>query len=172
MDKNFSPNESTDSQAVRGLAQSGDAEAQFAVGLAIASGGSKSDYAEAAQWYLKAAEQNHIEAQFNLGIMYWKGEGVARDKTLSRMWMGRAAQLGDAGAQYEFGMRQDRLSLDEKAGAALELKIEAYKWVLLAAAQGYSGSETGCDFVAMDMSHAGVIEGKRRARAFKSGSKE
>jgi TPR repeat protein len=171
MDKKFSPNENTDSQAVRGLAQSGDAEAQFAVGLAIASGGNKSDYAEAAQWFLKAAEQNHIRAQFNLAIMYWKGEGVARDKTLSRMWMSRAAELGDASAQYELGMRQDRLSQDEKAGAALELKIEAYKWVLLAAAQGYSGSRAGCDAVAMNMSHSGVIEGKRRARAFESGTK-
>jgi hypothetical protein len=120
---------------------------------------------------LKAAEQSHARAQFNLGIMYLKGLGVPRDKRLSQMWMSRAAELGDPGAQYEFGMRQHRLSMD-RAECAPELKIDAYKWLLLAAAQGYCGSETGCDYVSMDMTHSGVIEGKRRARIFKPGRKE
>lgn len=137
----------------------------------MASSGDKTDYAEAVQWYLKAAEQNHALAQFHLGIMYLKGQGVARDKILSQMWMRRAAELGDASAQYEFGMRQHRLSMDTPEGAQ-ELKIDAYKWLLLAAAQGYSGSDTGCDSVSMDLTHAGVIEGKRRAKIFKPGRKE
>ena len=171
MSKNFPRSENADFQTVQTLAESGDREAQFAVGLAIANGGSKSDHAEAAQWYLKAAEQSHAQAQLNLGIMYLKGQGVPRDQTLSRIWMSRAANLGDAAAQYEFGMREDRLSMDEKSESALELKIEAYKWVLLAAAQGYSGSETGCEYIAMGMTHSGVIEGKRRARAFESGER-
>jgi len=172
MDEKFSPDESADFLTARTLAEGGDPEAQFAVGVAIASGGSKSDYAEAAQWYLKAAEQSHAQAQLNLGMMYLKGKGVPRDKTLSRVWMSRAANLGDAAAQYEFGMWEDRLSMDEKTERALELKIEAYKWVLLAAAQGYSGSETGCEYVAMGMTHSAVTEGKRRARAFESGAKD
>jgi uncharacterized protein len=172
MDKEFSQAQDTDSQTVQTLAQRGDSEAQFELGAEFANRGNKTDYAEAAQWYLKAAEQSHARAQFNLGIMYLKGLGVPRDKRLSQMWMSRAAELGDAGAQYEFGMRQHRLSLDEKSESALELKIDAYKWLLLAAAQDYSGSETGCDYVSMDMTHAGVIEGKRRARIFKPGKKE
>jgi hypothetical protein len=171
MDKEFSRQQDSDFQAVQSLAQSGDSEAQFLLATGIASSGNKSDYAEAAQWYLKAAEQNHALAQFHLGILYLKGQGVPRDKTLSQMWMRRAAELGDAGAQYEFGMRQHRLSMD-RAEDALELKIDAYKWLLLAAAQSYDGSETGCDYVSMDLTHAGVVEGKRRAEIFKTGSKE
>jgi len=172
MDKKLSADENADFQTVRTLAESGDPEAQFAVGVELAGRGNRLDHAEAAQWFLQAANQSHTQAQLNLGIMYLKGHGVPRDKTLSRIWMSKAANLGDAAAQYEFGMWEDRLSMDEKTERALELKIEAYKWVLLAAAQGYNGSETGCEYVAMGMTHWAVIEGKRRARAFESGAKE
>ncbi len=168
MHKKLSQEPDTSLQAVRTRAESGDPEAQFELGLAFASTGDRFDCAEAAQWFRKAAEQSHAQAQCSLGLMYLKGQGVPRDKALSRLWMSKAANLGDAGAQYEFGMREHRLSMDENSEAALELKIEAYKWLLLAAAQGYGDSEIGCDFVAMDLTHSGVIEGKRRASAFKS----
>jgi hypothetical protein len=168
MDKKLLPDQDTNLHAVRTRAASGDPEAQFEVGLAFASRGDRFDSAEAARWYLKAAEQSHAQAQYNLGLMYLKGHGVPRDKALSRLWMSKAANLGDAGAQYEFGMREHRLSMDENSQDGLELKIEAYKWLLLATAQGYGDSETGCDFVAMDLTHSAVIEGKRRASAFKS----
>jgi TPR repeat protein len=171
MDKEFSEDHDTNSQTVWTLAESGDSDAQFLLGAAYASSGNESDYAEAAQWYVKAAEQNHALAQFNLGIMYSKGQGVDRDKTVSQTWMSKAAALGDAGAQYEFGMRQHRLSMDGSEGA-LELKIDAYKWLLLAAAQGYGSSETGCDYISQDLTQSGVIEGKRRAELFKPGNKE
>jgi TPR repeat protein len=168
MDKRLSRNQTDNADTVFALAESGDPEAQFEVGLAFASSGDRFDPTEAARWYLKAAEQSHARAQYNLGLMYLKGQGVPRDKALSRSWMSKAANLGDAAAQYEFGMREHRLSMDEKSEVALELKIEAYKWLLLAAAQGYCDSAMGCDFVAMDLTHAAVIEGKRRASAFKS----
>jgi TPR repeat protein len=171
MDKEFSEDHDTNSQTVWTLAESGDSDAQFLLGAAYASSGDETDYAEAAQWYVKAAEQNHALAQFNLGIMYSKGQGVDRDKTRSQMWMTKAAELGDAGAQYEFGMGQHRLGMDGSEGA-LELKIEGYKWLLLSAAQGYNGSEAGCDYISQDLTHAGVIEGKSRAESFKPGNKE
>lgn len=167
MDKEFSRDHYYCEQAVRTLAEDGDAEAQFALGLALAGTGDKTDCAQGAQWFLRAAEQNHAQAQYNLGLMYLKGHGVPRDKACSRLWMSKAANLGDASAQYEFGMREHRLSMDESSEIAMELKIEAYKWLLLAAAQGYGDSQIGCDFVAMDLTHAGVIEGKRRASLFK-----
>ncbi len=37
------------------------------------------DYAQAAKWYRKAAEQGHAYAQFNLGYMYRFGQGVPQD---------------------------------------------------------------------------------------------
>ena len=37
------------------------------------------DQAEAVKWYRKAAEQNDAKAQFNLGVCYDDGQGVAKD---------------------------------------------------------------------------------------------
>ena len=37
------------------------------------------DYAQAVKWYRKAAEQGYANAQFNLGLMYTKVEGVPQD---------------------------------------------------------------------------------------------
>ena len=79
----------------------GDAEAQFSLGVKFAGEGATQDYAKAARWYLKAADQRHALAQFNLAIMYAAGQGVTRDEAASRGWMQKAADLGDAGAQYQ-----------------------------------------------------------------------
>ena len=48
------------------LAEQGVAEAQFNLGTIYDSGqGVRQDYAEAARWYRKAAEQGNTEAQYN-----------------------------------------------------------------------------------------------------------
>src|SRR5664279_3326837 len=71
-----------------------DADVQFSLGLQFASGvGAAQDYVQAADWYRKAAEQNHPLAQFNLGTMYANGQGVAKDDAQSMIWFGRAANI-------------------------------------------------------------------------------
>jgi TPR repeat protein len=141
----------------------GDAEAQFRRGLRCASAASEVlDYAQAADWYLKAAMQNHSLAQYNLGVMYARGQGVLRDDAKSALWIRRAAQSGDAGAQHCLGMNHHRASLRELPEPARESRIEAYKWFQLAAAQGYQGSETACGLVILSMSREDVIDGNRR----------
>ncbi len=42
---------------------------------------------EAVKWYRKAAEQGNAGAQFNLGISYFKGEGVLRNDIESYAWL-------------------------------------------------------------------------------------
>src|ERR1051325_3734785 len=86
-------------QTLESQAERGDADAQFSLGLKFSSGGGVPDYTQAAHWYLKAAEQNHALAQFNLGIMCARGQGARADQAQSMMWIDRAACLGDAGAQ-------------------------------------------------------------------------
>jgi TPR repeat protein len=169
----FSDNEpkTTTFDTTETLARSGDADAQFSLGFWFATEGKSQDYAQAADWYLKAANQNHALSQFNLAIMYGKGQGVRRDEAQSLIWLGKAARLGDAAAQYTLGMRQNRVSLDEGSEEGVESKIEAYKWLRLAAAQGYRDSPAGCDLVSMHMSREDVIEGRRRAAAFVIGGK-
>jgi TPR repeat protein len=163
------PGEQLSLEQTRVLAEGGDAEAQFSMGLSLTMEDDGPDYVEAAKWYSKAADQNHPLAQFNLGIMHARGQGMARDAARSLFWLGRAARLGDAGAQFELGMRRNRNSMDENSVSGCETRIEAYKWLLLAAGQGYGAAANGCEFVAMDMTHADVIEGRRRAASFVPG---
>lgn len=144
----------------------GDAEAQFSLGLRFAGEGVTQDYAQAVQWYQKAADQSHSLAQFNLGIMYAAGQGVPRDEAKSMGWMQKAADQGDAGAQYHIGMKHHRVSLDGLPEAASESRIQAYKWLQLAAAQGYRSSEAAWAFVALGMTREDVADGGRRIAAF------
>jgi uncharacterized protein len=148
------------------LAHEGDARAQFWLGFKLAYDGTAESFSQAGQWYRKAAEQGHALAQFNLGVMYSRGQGVERNKELASFWITKAAERGDCGAQFLLGMIQNRLSLDQQPDKAAESKIEAFKWLQLAAAQGYGDSSAGCDVVAMGMTIESVKEGSRRAEAF------
>ena len=49
------------------------------------------DYAEAARWYRKAADQADAFAQSALGGCYLMGEGVPQDYMLAHMWFNLAA---------------------------------------------------------------------------------
>ena len=56
------------------------------------------------KWYRKAAEQNHAEAQYNLGVCYDEGEGVAKDQVEAVKWYRKAAEQNFAAAQYNLGV--------------------------------------------------------------------
>jgi hypothetical protein len=148
-------------------ADRGDADAQFHLGLKCANGeGEAKDYAQAAQWYSKAADQNHPLAQFNLGIMYAKGQGVHQSEAEAGIWFGKAAQQGDAGAQHSLGMGHYRASLQGLPRDLPESRIEACKWFILAAAQGYRDSDAARATVALNMTQEDITEATRRVVTF------
>jgi uncharacterized protein len=157
--------------AAAGAAQSKglstEAEALFQRGVGFATGqGQAQDYAQAAECYGLAAEQNHCLAQFNLAVMYAQGQGVLRDAAKSLLWMTRAAEAGDAGAQFKLGVQRHMACRDARMQGVPEARIEALKWVRLAAAQGYRGAEGACEYVALGMTREEVAEGDRRVQAF------
>jgi TPR repeat protein len=166
----FSPPPVPDPEMTSPKNDYGDAEVQFGMGLKFAADtGSAQDYRQAAEWYHKAAEQNHSLAQFNLGVMYAMGQGVARDAAQSAMWFGKAARLGDAGAQFHLGESCQRVSFAQAPADASESRIEAYKWYRLAAAQGYKDSEKAWSNLTFKMSQADVTDGNQRVAAFEIG---
>ena len=65
----------------------------------FAGGGEGQDFSAASQWYLKAAEQGHLEAQLALARMYGQGEGVETDAEVAVRWYEAAAEQGDAAAK-------------------------------------------------------------------------
>ena len=165
--KLFSRDPKPDLQSTQAAADGGDSLAQFGLGLKYASGtGAAQDYLQAAEWYLKAADQSHALAQFNLGIMYARGQGVPQDDAISVMWIRRSAALGDAAAQFNLGVRYQRASLDAVPMDASESRIEAYKWLNLAATQGYLGSVAACERVTLTMTREDVTAGNQRVAAF------
>jgi TPR repeat protein len=86
------------------LADEGDADAQFNLGMMYAKGkGVPQSYAEALKWFRKAAEQGFAAARYNLGIMYDNGHGVPQSYAEAAKWYRKAADQGDASAQYNLG---------------------------------------------------------------------
>jgi TPR repeat protein len=102
-------------------------------------------------------------------VMYARGQGVARDAVQSAMWFGKAAQLGDAGAQFCLGDRCQRASFEQAPGEASESRIEAYKWYRLAAAQGYRDSAKAWSNLTLNMTREDVAAGNQRVAAFAIG---
>ncbi|KAF9330845.1 hypothetical protein BGZ91_012351, partial [Linnemannia elongata] len=52
-----------------------------------------------AQWLVRAAENGHAEAQYNMGSAYEKGQGVPQSNTRSFEWYLKSADQGLAEAQ-------------------------------------------------------------------------
>ena len=53
----------------------------------------------AVYWYLEAAEQGHVEAQFRLAASYDRGQGVAQNKAEAVRWYRKAAAEGHSNAK-------------------------------------------------------------------------
>ena len=56
--------------------------------------GVEQDYAKAVNWYQRAADQNHPEAQYKLGAMYANGIGVEKNIDRAISWYSAAAGQG------------------------------------------------------------------------------
>lgn len=113
------------------LAKSGDAEAQYNVGVIYSDGlGVPKDDAEAAKWYAPSAEAGNASAQCNLGNLYRNGSGVPKDLDKALMWLRKAVDQGDATAQFNLATM-----LESGEGVTADPK-EAVRLYQLAAQQG------------------------------------
>jgi len=63
----------------------------------------RGDYETALKKFLPLAEQGDAAAQFNLGKMYRKGQGVSLDYAEAMKWYRLAADQGRAAAQNNLG---------------------------------------------------------------------
>jgi len=143
------------------LAKKGNADAQELVASILFkwSNALTDNREEALGWYLKAAEQGHVEAQRNAAALlqllerhaeavawrkrigdalslrqvaeaYRLGRGVSKDAKQAAEWFRRAAEKGDATAQRELGTL-----LRDGQGVARD-PVEAESWYRKALAQG------------------------------------
>lgn len=145
-------------------AETGDAEAQFKLGIIYESGkGVPQNFAESIKWTRKAAEQGFAEAQTRLGKCYGEGRGVPKDIKEETKWYRRAAEQGDADGQTMLAMRVN-------FGLADKDVVEAYKWACIAAA--HAGGENGKfitefrDKLLKEITPEEVAEAQRKAASF------
>lgn len=81
---------------LRKLADQGDADAQWQIGVRFHNGeGVPHDDAQAMRWFQRAAEQGHVTAQATLGAYYWAGRGVPQDLSQAYFWSALALAQGD-----------------------------------------------------------------------------
>src|SRR5690554_116419 len=58
--------------------------------------GVRQSYADALEWFKKAALQGDIHAQNNLASMYLNGQGVRQDYAIAKEWFGKACDGGSS----------------------------------------------------------------------------
>ena len=108
-----------------------DALGQFAVARMYASGsGVVKDRRQEVEWYRRAAEQGHLQAQYQLGCLYFND----LDVTSAIKWWKISAEQGHSASQYELGRlyESDDIVQDHSQSA---------KWYSKAAAQGHAMSQ-------------------------------
>jgi hypothetical protein len=157
----------------------------------------KGDYVDAFGEFKKLAEQGNAEAQWNLGVMYHEGQGMAPDYAEAAKWTRKAAEQGIADAQYNLGVMyyngtgvpQDYgeagqwfYKAAEQGIAAAQYNVgymyyrgisvpedfvQAHMWFNLAASQGSAEAIAGRDDVAGAMTASQIAEAQRLAEQWK-----
>lgn len=82
---------------------------------------SEGDYTNAAQWYLKAAQQGDPHAQYNLAVLLQNGKGVKRNLKEAIDWYQKAASQGYVNAMYNLAYM-----LENGQGCFLRHRKEAF----------------------------------------------
>lgn len=128
----------------------------------------RGDAAAALRELVPLAQQGHAHAQYNLGLMYVKGQGVPQDFAEARKWFRSAAAQGLGGALYNLGVmsaRGDGVPQDD---------VQAHAWFNLAAqrypaGQGRDRAVESRDALARKLTPMQRFEAERLARDWDRG---
>jgi len=119
-------------------------------------------HAQALALFLPAAEAGSLSAQYHLGLMHARGEGVSRDLSAAAGWFERAARGGHNHAQFILGHMYSR-----GEGVPRDLS-RAHMWFTAAAANGWwKARESREKLVANSMTPEEINEGMRLYQEFR-----
>ena len=112
----------------------GSSEGLHRLALVFAQGqaGTPRNDNRAVELFERAAAAGHRRAQINLGILYFRGQGVTRDLVQARAWLEKAAADGDPYALYALGR-----AMEESLGAAGADAVRATDLYRQAAQKGH-----------------------------------
>ena len=117
-----------------------------------------SEYLTALQVWQPLAEQGVAKAQSNLGLMYYRGEGVPQDYAIAVRWYRLAAEQDLVEAQYKLGL------IHIFGDGGLKNLILAHMWLNIATANGNKDGGTYRDGITKYMTSADISEAQKRAR--------
>lgn len=148
---------------------------------------------QALNGYLLLAEEGFALAQFQLGVMYFKGQGVDQDFTQAQTWFTKAAEQGNTEAQINLGFIFDQglgvvqnhkkaffwyrkageqgdanaqfnLGLMcEEGQGVVQDFIEAHKWYNLAGSNGHESATSNRENLEKRMTPTQIAEAQKRA---------
>ncbi len=117
------------------------------------------DYKTALLEFQPLAEQGDASAQFFLGFMYRKGQGVVQDYKEAVKWLRLSAEQGDAEAQSNLGFMYG------KGRGVLQDYLYSHMWYNIASSNGDEKAPENRDIIAKNMTPAQIVEAQALARA-------
>jgi TPR repeat protein len=93
------------------------------------------DPASRAGFYLARAKAGDAAAQYDVGVLYARGDGLVQDYASAASWFHAAAAQGNVAAEYNLGVLYDR-----GFGVAAD-EAEALNWYRSAADQNHAGAQ-------------------------------
>jgi localization factor PodJL len=183
---------------LKSAAGAGNSQAQLLLGLDYLDGnGVKTNEAEAARWFERAANQGEPVAAYRLGTLYERGRGVPASAAKAAKWYTAAANQGNRKAMHNMavayaegsGVKKDfaqaaqwftkaamlgladsqfNLAVLYERGMGVKQSLtNAYKWYAIAASQGDKESKARVDALSTQLSASDRAAAQRAASAFK-----
>jgi len=134
--------------------------AEFDEGMAAYQRG---DFATSLGQWQPLANQGDAGAQYSLGRLYAKGEGVPHDYVEAATWYRLAADQGHGAAQF------DLADLYKYGKGVPQGFVQAYMWWSVAAAIQFEEADIHRDIVSEWMPAADISEAQRLAREWLDG---
>ena len=128
--------------------------ADFNKGVAAVQSG---DFATALREWTPLAKQGDADAQFSLGVMYEKGEGVAKDNKAAVKWYTLAAEQGFSDAQFNLGL------MYVNGTGVIKDNVYAHLWWNIAASFGDEDASENRDIIAEQMTLVQLKKAKNLA---------
>ena len=125
------------------------------------------DLAASRNWYLKAAEQGHVNHQTSYAVSCYNGDFGTRDFGEAEIWFLKAAEQGSAGAHQDLGGLYSGF-LGPKEFCDL---VKSYFWYTLASLQDQPGhspklARKARDHVAESMKPEQIAEAENRVQSW------
>jgi TPR repeat protein len=140
------------------LSCAGLSRADFASGVAAYE---KGDYATALHEWRPLAEKGEAAAQFNLGLLYYEGQGVPQNFSEAARWFQESAERGYNRAQLNLGNMY-------AIGRGVKRDYSSsYVWLSLCAAGGNQKCTAQRDEIAQKLKPAKLAEAQRIAAQWK-----